>query len=261
MTWKFLKPSFRAGLVAELHQFLQMPRHLPSDRLARLPDGPPPGGILRLDQHAADFAVGHLLAVDHGAEDVERVFDEVRLGKDFLQQLRIELLRQIVAIEDLDLARAAADRPADARGRPSAGRTPPDRPRAGRAASPTPPSCGSFRPCRRGWPPSRRGPPRFPTAAPASRAAGSLPAPADRCRRPRRRLPNRQCPRRSRQRRRKDNVKTTRERPFSPENGMHKGSSLSDFALGEQQSPPVPVVPAGPRRSCPSGHVALRLNP
>ena len=104
MTWKSLKPSLRAVWLRSFTSPFRCGCHLPSDRLARLPDGPPLGRILRLGQHAADLVVGHLLAVHHRAEDVERLFDEVRLGEDLLQQLRIELLGQVVAIEDFDLA-------------------------------------------------------------------------------------------------------------------------------------------------------------
>ena len=61
-------------------------------------------GVLRFLEDLADLAVGHLLAVDLGPEDVERLLDRVGLGGHLLEQLGIDLLFEVLQVEDVDLA-------------------------------------------------------------------------------------------------------------------------------------------------------------
>ena len=64
----------------------------------------PPRRVVGLLEDLADLAVGHFLAVDPGAVDVERLLDGVRLRGDLLQQRRVDLLLQVDQVEHVDLA-------------------------------------------------------------------------------------------------------------------------------------------------------------
>ena len=100
--WKFLKPSLPGRLVAQLDQLLQVGLDDLADLLARFPDGLAALGVVRLLEDLADLAVGHLLAVDLGAEDVERLLDRVGLGDHLLEQVGIDLLFQVGQVEHVD---------------------------------------------------------------------------------------------------------------------------------------------------------------
>ena len=99
-----MKPSLRGRLVAELDEFLQVGLDRCADALARFPDLLPQRRVGGLLEDVADLAVGHLLAVDLGAEDVERLLDGVGLGGDLLQQLGRDLLFEVLQVEHVDLA-------------------------------------------------------------------------------------------------------------------------------------------------------------
>ena len=91
------------GFIADLDQLTEVSGEHAADRLACLPDRLPPLGVLRGLEHLADFAVGHLLAVDPGPEDVEGLLHLVGDGGHLFEQGGIDLLLQISQIEQIDL--------------------------------------------------------------------------------------------------------------------------------------------------------------
>ena len=97
-----LEAELRRGLVAELDQLLEVRFDRWPRRLARLPHLLPQRGVGRFLQRAAHLAVGDFLAVHLGAEHVERLLDRVRLGGDLLEQLRLDLLFEVLQVQQLN---------------------------------------------------------------------------------------------------------------------------------------------------------------
>ena len=97
MAWKFLKPScVAASLRSSTSSFRSASTTAPTSLLASQ-TALRRFGVVRLLEDLADLAVGHLLAVDLGPEDVELLLDGVRLGGHLLEQLRVDLLFQVHA--------------------------------------------------------------------------------------------------------------------------------------------------------------------
>ncbi len=79
-----LEAELYGRLVAQPHQLLEVFLDDLADELARLPDGPAAGRVVRGLEHFPDLAVGQLLAVHLGAEHIKGLLDGVRLGDHLL---------------------------------------------------------------------------------------------------------------------------------------------------------------------------------
>ena len=89
--------------VPQAGQLLQVGLEDRPHGLARLPDRPPLGRVLRGPQNVADLVLGQLLAADLGAEDAIGLFHGVRAGRHLLDQLGVDLPAQVLEIEHRDL--------------------------------------------------------------------------------------------------------------------------------------------------------------
>ena len=98
-----LEAELPGRAVPQAGQLLQIGLEDRSHGLARLPDRPPLGGVLRGPQDVADLVLGQLLAADLGAEHAVGLFHGVRAGRHLLDQLGVDLLAQVLEIEHGDL--------------------------------------------------------------------------------------------------------------------------------------------------------------
>ena len=103
MTWKSLKPSCRAARFRRRASFFRSGLEDRPHGLARLPDRPPLGRVLRGPQDVADLVLGQLLAADLGAVNAIGLFHGVGAGRHLLDQLGVDLPAQVLEIEHGDL--------------------------------------------------------------------------------------------------------------------------------------------------------------
>src|SRR5262249_49912519 len=110
-----LEAELDSSFIPKLDQLLQIRLNNLADALARFPYGLAPCGIGRFLEDLPNLAVGHLLAIDLGTEDVELLLNGVGLGDNLPEQFDIDLLLEIGQVENVN--GAGEDRIIDLPGR------------------------------------------------------------------------------------------------------------------------------------------------